>query len=180
MPQVSETVQDKNVNMSNGLQRVLIMGNSGSGKSWLATRISEINKLPVTDLDSLYWQQEGYGKAREKAEVLKDVLAIANNKHWIIEGVYGWIAERVTSYASHVIWLTPEPAECVENIKVRGMRNKGSVEDFSALLEWASLYEKRAGSSSYQGHLLVFSKTKSESRIRLSSREDMRSFLAQL
>lgn len=165
--------------MSNALQRVLIMGNSGAGKSWLAARISELKNLPVTDLDTLYWEQDGYGTAREKSEVLKDVLAIANNDRWIIEGVYGWVAEHVSLYASHVIWLTPEPAECVENIKARGIRNKGSVEDFSTLLEWASLYEKRAGSSSYQGHLSVFSNISPERQIRLSSREDMRSFLAQ-
>jgi len=73
-------IHDRNLNMCNELERVLIMGNSGSGKSWLATRISEINKLPVTDLDTLYWEQDGYGRAREKAEVLKDVLAIANKQ----------------------------------------------------------------------------------------------------
>lgn len=48
--------------MCNDLQRVLIMGNSGSGKSWLAARISEFKTLPVTDLDTLYWEQEVTGE----------------------------------------------------------------------------------------------------------------------
>lgn len=166
--------------MRNDLQRVLIMGNSGSGKSWLAARLSAFNKLPVTDLDTLNWQQGGYGRARAKADVLNDVLAIAESERWIIEGVYGWIAEKVAAYASHVIWLTPEPAECVENITARGIRNSGSVEAFKALLEWASLYEKRTGMSSYQGHLSVFSQVSHSRQIRLSSRNDIDQFLTRL
>lgn len=166
--------------MNNKLQRVLIIGNSGSGKSWLAARLSELENLPVTDLDTLYWEPEGYGVAREKADVLNDVLAVAGKERWILEGVYGWIADKVALYASHVIWLTLEPAECVENIKVRGIRNHGSVEDFTALLEWASLYEKRTGPSSYEGHLSVFSKVNPERQIMLASREDMHKFLTQL
>lgn len=176
----SEVIHDKNLNMCNDLQRVLIMGNSGSGKSWLAARISEFKKLPVTDLDTLYWEQDGYGRAREKTEVLKDVLAIANKERWIIEGVYGWIADQVSYYASHVIWLTPKPSEYVENIEVRGIRNNGSVEDYKALLEWASLYEIRTGSSSYEGHLSVFSKVSPENQIKLAGREDINQFLTQL
>lgn len=166
--------------MSNELKRVLIMGNSGSGKSWLASRISEFNNLPVTDLDTLNWEQEGYGRAREKSDVLNDVLAIVGKERWIIEGVYGWIADKIVLYASHVIWLTPDPAECVENIKARGIRNNGSIEDFTALLEWASSYEKRTGSSSYGGHFSVFSKVSPESQIRLTRREDILNFLTQL
>lgn len=166
--------------MTNELQRVLIMGNSGSGKSWLAARISELKNLPATDLDTLYWEHEGYGRAREKSDVMNDVLAIAVKERWIIEGVYGWIADNVALYASHVIWLTPDPAECVGNIKVRGIRNNGSLADFTALLEWASSYGHRAGSSSYGGHLSVFSKVSTESQIRLTSREDMLKFLTQL
>jgi len=173
-------IHDRNLNMCNELERVLIMGNSGSGKSWLAARISEFKKLPVTDLDTLYWEQDGYGRAREKAEVLKDVLAIANKQLWVIEGVYGWIADQVSLYASHVIWLTPKPGECVENIKVRGVRNNGTVEDYEALLEWASLYEIRTGSSSYEGHLSVFSKVSPGNKIKLASRKDIHQFLTQL
>ncbi|WP_437891254.1 hypothetical protein [Phytobacter sp. V91] len=127
--------------MSNTLQRVLIMGNSGSGKSWLAARLSEKLNLPATDLDTLVWEPGGYGQSRPKADALNDVLSIANEERWIMEGIYGWIADRVISSTTHVIWLTLDPAECVENIKARGIRNNGSVADFAALLEWASLYE---------------------------------------
>ncbi|WP_333609762.1 hypothetical protein [Pantoea piersonii] len=175
-----DTIPDMKPKMSNTLKRVLIMGNSGSGKSWLAARLSELTNLPVTDLDTLNWGSEGYGKARKKVDVLNDVQAIANQDRWIIEGIYGWIAAPVALYATKVIWLTPDSNECVENIKARGIRNNGSPEEFAALLEWASSYETRTGSSSYEGHLKVFSKAPPESQVKLTSREDMHHFLLQL
>lgn len=61
-----ETLPDMKPKMSNNVKRVLIMGNSGSGKSWLAARLSALTNLPVTDLDTLNWESEGYGKARKK------------------------------------------------------------------------------------------------------------------
>lgn len=175
-----DTNADMKPKMSNNLKRVVIMGNSGSGKSWLAARLSELTNLPVTDLDTLNWESEGYGKARNKADVLNDVQAIANQNRWIIEGIYGWIAAPVALYATKVIWLTPDSNECVENIKARGRRNNGSPEEFAALLAWASSYETRTGSSSYEGHLKVFSKVPPESRVKITSREDIDHFLIQL
>ena len=162
------------------MQRLLIMGNSGSGKSWLAARLSARLHLPVTDLDALNWESGGYSRARPKAEVLCDVHQIAHQERWIMEGVYGWIAESVALYATRVIWLTPDSAECVENIRARGISNQGSAEDFAALLEWAALYDKRTGSSSYQGHFAVFSQLSPDRRIRLNSREETDRFLALL
>ncbi|MEZ3498614.1 hypothetical protein [Pantoea sp. KPR_PJ] len=166
--------------MKKTLQRVLITGNSGSGKSWLAARLSQCKQLPVTDLDTLCWEPGGYSQARERTRVLHDVREIARQDRWIIEGVYGWIADHIAHCASHIIWLTPEPEECVENIHARGMRNMGTAADFAALLEWAALYEKRTGSSSYQGHLAVFSKFTPESQIRLASRDEIQQFLRQV
>jgi len=50
--------------MHNDLQRVLIIGNSGSGKSWLARQLAEKFATPATDLDNLNWEPGGYVKAR--------------------------------------------------------------------------------------------------------------------
>ena len=164
--------------MRSDIQRVLIIGNSGSGKSWLARQLAEKIALPVTDLDNLNWEPGGYVKARAKEAVLQDALAIARETRWIMEGVYGWIADSVAAYATHIIWLTPAPAECVANIKARGVRNSGSAADFAALLEWAVAYETRTGSSCYQGHLAVFAKKGAAKRVRLSSRDEMNQFLS--
>ena len=38
------------------MQRVLVMGSSGSGKSTFARRLSEIAGIPFVSLDGLYWK----------------------------------------------------------------------------------------------------------------------------
>jgi ATP-dependent protease HslVU (ClpYQ) ATPase subunit len=41
------------------MHRVVIIGNSGSGKSYLARRLSEQLTLPLIHLDALFWEPGG-------------------------------------------------------------------------------------------------------------------------
>jgi adenylate kinase family enzyme len=52
------------------LTRTLIIGNSGSGKSWLAQRLAEELRVPWVDLDSIHWLSDEYSIARPRADVL--------------------------------------------------------------------------------------------------------------
>ena len=38
------------------MQRVLVMGSSGSGKSTFSRKLSEITGIPIVSLDALYWK----------------------------------------------------------------------------------------------------------------------------
>ncbi len=38
------------------MQRILVMGSSGSGKSTFARRLSEITNIPAVSLDALFWK----------------------------------------------------------------------------------------------------------------------------
>ena len=38
------------------MQRVLVMGSSGSGKSTFAQRLSAITGLPIVSIDALFWK----------------------------------------------------------------------------------------------------------------------------
>ena len=38
------------------MQRVLVMGSSGSGKSTFARRLSKITGIPFVSLDALFWK----------------------------------------------------------------------------------------------------------------------------
>ena len=38
------------------MQRVLVMGSSGSGKSTFARRLSEMTGIPFVSLDALFWK----------------------------------------------------------------------------------------------------------------------------
>ena len=50
------------------MQRVLVMGSSGSGKSTFARRLSEMTGLPFVSLDALFWKR-GWVKSDTACDV---------------------------------------------------------------------------------------------------------------
>lgn len=58
--------------------------------------------------------------------------------------------------ATALVWLCIAEAECIANIRHRGMRRGGSEDSFNALLNWAETYRTREGSSSYSAHEAIF------------------------
>ena len=70
--------------------KIHIIGGSGSGKTYLADKLSKEYGITHYDLDELQWDNkaDSYGvkrNAEERQEILEDIL---ENEQWIIEGVY--------------------------------------------------------------------------------------------
>ncbi|HZD88954.1 MAG TPA: AAA family ATPase, partial [Pseudolabrys sp.] len=85
--------------------RTLIIGNSGSGKSWLAAQLAERLGTQATDLDDIHWEPGGYGAARDKSVSLEMLRQVAEKPAWIVEGVYGWLARDAALNITTLIWL---------------------------------------------------------------------------
>jgi len=161
------------------LLRTLIVGNSGSGKSWLAERIANrLGSLSV-DLDSIHWRPGGYNVPRERNEALQLLRDAAKADRWIIEGIYGSLVNEIRNDSTALIWLCLDEAECVENIRHRGIRRGGDAVSFAALLDWASTYRSRQGPSSYIGHQKLFDEYRGDKRV-LRSRDDVMAFVDHL
>ena len=135
------------------LTRTLIIGNSGSGKSWLAQRLAERLQVPWTDLDRLHWLSDEHSIARPRAEALAMARIAAEQERWVIEGVYGWIASELLPRTTGLIWLSIADEVCVANIRQREVNDD---ERLIALLEWAGSYRQRDGSSGYTAHQRLF------------------------
>ncbi|AKM04880.1 adenylate kinase [Burkholderia pyrrocinia] len=161
------------------LSRTLVIGNSGSGKSWLAERIAAYIGAACIDLDPIHWLPGGYNAARERADAIRLVRQAAGADRWVIEGIYGWLVDEVKRDASALIWLCIDEAECVANIRHRGIRRGGSAEVFAALQDWAATYRSRSGSSSHAGHEAMFNRFAGD-RIMLRSRDDVTRFAGRL
>jgi adenylate kinase family enzyme len=69
------------------MQRVLVLGRGGSGKSTFARRLSEVSGLPVIELDSQFWQPDLAPLHTEAWSALQKRLAIADS--WIMDGDLG-------------------------------------------------------------------------------------------
>src|SRR5260370_16221220 len=74
-------------------QRTVIIGNSGAGKSALAESLAALVHVPVIDLDLLNWEGDDYGRKRDEDDARRMTLEVSAQPFWIIEGVYGWLAE---------------------------------------------------------------------------------------
>jgi adenylate kinase family enzyme len=157
------------------LTRTLIIGNSGSGKSWLAERLAKYLQVPWVDLDSIHWLSDEHSIPRPRAEALVMARLAANEEHWVIEGVYGWITSELLPQATALIWLCVEDEECVANIRQREAQRDENDELLIALLDWAGSYRMREDSSGFAAHQRLFDGF-SGSRFKLRDRTEITTF----
>jgi adenylate kinase family enzyme len=69
------------------VERIVILGRGGAGKSALAQKLSRILDLPVIELDSIFWQPGPRPTPeREWAETQRTLVA---RDRWIIDGDLG-------------------------------------------------------------------------------------------
>src|SRR2546429_4938391 len=69
------------------MQRVVILGRGASGKSTLARALGAITKLPVMELDKLFWQPGLLPTPRESWSAVQERLA--GQEQWIMDGDLG-------------------------------------------------------------------------------------------
>jgi adenylate kinase family enzyme len=158
------------------LTRTLIIGNSGSGKSWLAQRLAEQLREPWTDLDRIHWLSDEHSIPRPRAEALAMARIAADEQRWVIEGVYGWIISEILHRATALIWLSVDDKECVSNLHQRETQDD---ERLVALLEWAGSYRTRDDSSGFAAHQRLFDGFCGE-KIRLADRKEIAALIHHL
>jgi adenylate kinase family enzyme len=154
--------------------KLLIFGNSGSGKSMMAKRIGSRTSQCVFDLDLIHWHEDG--RERDEDASRAKVREIVMGPSWIVEGVYGWLAEIAVHRATAVIWTDLPWSECQDGLISRGLRPGTNEEDQQALLSWAEAYWSRSTPSSAIGHERLFASFAGE-KVRLSTRREINDFL---
>jgi adenylate kinase family enzyme len=108
------------------MERVLVMGSSGSGKSTFARRLSCITGIPMVSLDALYWRP-GWMPSDAK-EFEARVTEAACQPRWIIDGNYtSHGGELRRSVADGVIWFDLPRRTCMVGIMTRIGTSYGQV-----------------------------------------------------
>lgn len=85
------------------MKRILVIGNSGVGKSTLAKRLAECLNIPFFPSDPFYWEP-GWKLAPAK-KVFQQVSEVTARDAWILDGNFDEYHELVWSRADCIIWL---------------------------------------------------------------------------
>lgn len=85
------------------MQRVLVIGPCGAGKSTLATRLGALLDLPVFHIDQLNWQP-GWVE-RGKDELRARLAEIVVGERWLIDGNYGGTLDVRLERADAIVYL---------------------------------------------------------------------------
>ena len=104
------------------MQRILVIGLSGAGKSYLAAKLGEKLNLPVTHLDNIYWLP-GF-VARPHDDVLQDFKAIAERVCWVVDGNYYKLCECFRESADCIVFLDFNRWFCLFQIMLRYISHK--------------------------------------------------------
>lgn len=85
------------------MQRVLVIGPCGAGKSTAAVELGQLLGLPVHHLDRLHWR-EGWveGSREELVAALEPIMA---GERWLIDGNYGGTMGERLERADTVVYL---------------------------------------------------------------------------
>src|SRR2546423_926971 len=100
------------------MEKIVIMGSSGAGKTTLAKDLAPILKIKkVYHLDRLFWQR---GWKEKTGGTRIDILqGLVREKQWIIEGNYFSVTELHLNAADTIIFLDTPPLVCLQRIMKR-------------------------------------------------------------
>jgi len=109
------------------VDRVLVLGSSGSGKSTFTRALAERTGLPSVSLDALFWQPGWVEPPREAFEArVREAIAAPR---WIIDGnflTHGLGAERIAR-ADTIVWFDLPTWVCLTGVVVRIATGYGRV-----------------------------------------------------
>lgn len=108
-------------------KRIVVVGNNGSGKSWLSSRLAELTALPLTHLDAIFWQPGWQMPSPESwAETQRELVA---GEKWIIEGNHTGTMEIRFAAADLIILLDVNRLTCFWGIHKRSGKQRSDMPD---------------------------------------------------
>jgi adenylate kinase family enzyme len=161
------------------MNKVLIFGNSASGKSTLALKLASQYKLAHLDLDTLAWQASKPPTRKPLSESAKDISEfIQAHQGWVIEGCYTDLLTFAETEASNIIFIDLAIEDCIANANSRPWEpHKYSSkaeqdENLGMLIEWIAQYDQRQDTFSKDSHLEFYQQYQGK-KMRITSNQQV-------
>ncbi len=166
------------------MQKILIIGSSGAGKSTFALRLHKLTGIETIHLDKVYWQPNWVETPKDEWE--KTIENLVKKDSWIMDGNYSGTLEIRIYFCDTVIFLDLPRTTCVRRVIKRSLFYKGSSRpdmaegcaekidlEFLKFLKWIWDYPKRS-KPKVEELLKQFKDTKKI--IRLASKTEIENF----
>ena len=99
------------------MQRVLVIGSGGSGKSTVAAKLGELLNREVNHLDKFFWSSGWVEPPRD--EWIKTVTELSDRDSWIMDGNYSGTLELRLQKADTIVFLDLPRVLCMWRIVKR-------------------------------------------------------------
>ena len=166
------------------MERILIIGCGGAGKSTLARQLGEKLDLPVVHLDKLFWHP-GWEEST-KEEIDEKIRAETEKPQWIMDGNYNRTLPDRVKYCDTIIYLDFSRMACLLGVLKRVITTYGTVrpdmgegcpERFDwEFLKWVWNFNKEKREKYYR----LLNETKGVETIVLKNRRMVKRFLQEL
>ena len=113
----------RNMEMSSAIERndrmekVIIIGCPGSGKSTFGRELTRVTGLPLYHLDMMYWNEDRTTVTREN--FIEKLQAVMSKKEWILDGNYESTMEMRFKECDTVFFLDYPTDLCIKGIEER-------------------------------------------------------------
>ena len=99
------------------MERVIVIGCPGAGKSTFARRLQGVTGLPLIHLDMLFWNEDKTTVSREEFD--KRLKSVLTTQKWIIDGNYSRTLEMRMNVCDTVFFLDLPTEECLLGVRAR-------------------------------------------------------------
>ena len=166
------------------MERVIIIGCGGAGKSTLAQKMGQKTGLPVVHLDKLFWKPGWVESTPE--EIDGKIRQELDKPQWIMDGNFNRTLPMRVARADTVIYLDFSRMACLLGVLKRVLTTYGKVRpdmgegcperiDFE-FLKWVWNYNKNKRERNYR----LLNEAEHAETIVLKNRRAVKKFLAQL
>ena len=109
------------------IERINVIGTSGSGKSTFGRRLADSLGLPFVEMDAVYWRPN-WGQPTDD-EFIPQIAQIAARPRWVLDGNYSRTTPAKWERAQLVVWLDMSLTRTIYRVTSRCIKRSFSGEE---------------------------------------------------